>query len=161
MRVIRLLAPVATLIIAAACASAQSAPVDGARPGTVQPAAKVKSLPLPADSFDLARKYTRWFYERQIDSLVAHHVEALRQQPGLAARISSSIDELATHAGKELWVSDERFVTRNGQRQYWRTATFSDFPEPLIFRWVITSSGEISGVGMGPQSQAPAIDPTP
>lgn len=161
MRVIRVLAPAVTLIVAAASASAQTAAVASAQPAAQQSAAKPKPLPLPADSFDLARKYTKWFYERQIDSLVAHHVADLRQQPGLATRISSSIDELATRAGKELWVSDERFVTRNGQRQYWRTATFSDFPEPLIFRWVMTSSGEISGLGMGPQSQAPAIDPAP
>jgi hypothetical protein len=170
MRVIRILAPCATLVILATAAGAQGAPGTPAQPtataataatAAAAAAAKPKPLPLPADSFDLARKYTKWFYERQVDSLIAHHVEALRQQPGLAARISSSKDELSTRAGKELWVSDERFVTRNGQRQYWRTATFSDFAEPLIFRWVMTPAGEISGIGMGPQSQAPAIDPAP
>jgi hypothetical protein len=161
MRAIRILAPLAALVAAGATASAQSAPAAGANPAAVQPAPAAKPLPLPADSFDLARKYTRWFYERQVDSLVAHHVPELRQQPGLPARITGSIDELATRAGKEVWVTDERFVTRNGQRQYWRTATFSDFAEPLLFRWVINSRGEISGIGMGPKSQAPAIDPAP
>ena len=161
MRVTRILAPCATLMILATVVSAQGAPAAPTQAAVSAAASKPKPLPLPADSFDLARKYTKWFYERQVDSLVAHHVQELRQQPGLGARISSSIDELSARAGKELWVRDERFVTRNGQRQYWRTATFSDFPEPLLFRWVITPTGEISGLGMGPQSQAPAIDPTP
>jgi hypothetical protein len=161
MRVIRILAPCATLVLLATTASAQGTSAAGAQAAVTPAAGKPKPLPLPADSFDLARKYTKWFYERQVDSLVAHHVQELRQQPGLGARISGSIDELSTRAGKELWVTDERFVTRNGQRQYWRTATFSDFPEPLLFRWVITPAGEISGLGMGPRSQAPAIDPAP
>lgn len=161
MRAISILAALAAFVAASETASAQNAPATGATSAASQPASAAKPLPLPADSFDLARKYTRWFYERNVDSLVAHHVPELRQQTGLSARITGSMDELATRAGKEVWMTEERFVTRNGQRQYWRTATFSDFPEPLLLRWVITPSGEISGLGMGPKSQAPAIDPAP
>jgi hypothetical protein len=170
MRFVRLLSPVAALIAAATAAAATAAAAQGSTPATTpntlpatqQPAAHASPLPpLPADSFALARKYTKWFYDRQIDSLLAHHVEQARQQPDIRTRLAASIDELASRAGKEVWVTDERFITRNGQRQYWRTATFSDFREPLLFRWVMNSRGEITGIGMGPLSQAPTIDPAP
>ncbi|MDQ6830487.1 MAG: hypothetical protein M3081_16640, partial [Gemmatimonadota bacterium] len=35
------------------------------------------------------------------------------------------------------------------KRQYWRTAKFSTFDEPLIVRWVIMPTGMIGGMGLG------------
>jgi hypothetical protein len=127
---------------------------------TIQSSAAVgRPAALPADSFDLARKYTQWFYAEQYDSLVAHHGGAARKDPALPNRLRESRAELARRAGKELWMNEERFVTRNGNRQYWRTATFTAFSEPLLIRWVMSPTGEIMGLGMGPKSDAPAIDP--
>lgn len=157
MRTTRIFAPlfVLTVITSAAAAQGSSAPPASARPAAQPPAA------LPADSFDLARKYTKWFYEQQVDSLVAHHPAEARRDPALATRLLDSYKGLAERAGKELWVTDERFITRNGQRQYWRTASFSAFDEPVLVRWVINSKGEITGLGLGPKSDAPPIDPAP
>lgn len=157
MRSTSLAAPFFVLVLTASVASitsAQAAPAAAAaRPAP--PAA------LPADSFDLARKYTQWFYTQQVDSLVAHHSPEGQKDAGLPARLVNSNKELASRAGKELWVTDERFITRNGQRQYWRTATFSGFSEPVLVRWVMNSKGEITGLGLGPKSDAPPIDPAP
>jgi len=157
MRTSRIFAPLVALAFIATAASAQSssAPAPAARPSAPPPAA------LPADSFDLARKYTKWFYEQQVDSLVAHHPAEARKDPALATRLLDSYKGLSEHAGKELWVTDERFITRNGQRQYWRTASFSGFDEPVLVRWVMNSKGEITGLGLGPKSDAPPIDPAP
>lgn len=157
MRTSRIFAPLVALAFTATAASAQnsSAPAPAARPTAPPPAA------LPADSFDLARKYTKWFYEQQVDSLVAHHPAEARKDPALATRLLDSYKGLSEHAGKELWVTDERFITRNGQRQYWRTASFSGFDEPVLVRWVMNSKGEITGLGLGPKSDAPPIDPAP
>lgn len=154
MRTTRTIAPLFALacITTAAAAQNSSAPLATARPAA-PPAA------LPADSFDLARKYTKWFYEQQVDSLIAHHPAESRKDPALATRLLDSYKGLTEHAGKELWVSDERFITRNGQRQYWRTASFSGFDEPVLVRWVMNSKGEITGLGLGPKSDAPPIDP--
>ena len=157
MRTSRIFAPLVTFAFITAAASAQgsSSPAPAARPAAPPPAA------LPADSFDLARKYTKWFYEQRVDSLVAHHPAEARKDPALATRLLDSYKGLSEHAGKELWVTDERFITRNGQRQYWRTATFSGFDEPVLVRWVMNSKGEITGLGLGPKSDAPPIDPAP
>jgi hypothetical protein len=142
-------------LLTLACAAPLAAQGTAAKssPAVTQPAA------LPADSFDLARKYTQWFYAEQYDSLIARHVEAARKDPDLPNRLRQSHNELAKRAGTELWVNDEQFITRNGKRQYWRTATFTAFSEPLLIRWVMGPSGEIMGLGMGPKSDAPAIDP--
>jgi hypothetical protein len=69
------------------------------------------------------------------------------------------MEQLAVRAGTETAVLEEKFVKRNGRTQYWRTARFSDFPEPILLRWVIDAEGKITGLGLGPLSQAPPIDP--
>lgn len=142
-------------LCAAAALPAQTTTSGAPQATTLPPAA------LPKDSFDLARKYTKWFYNGEVDSLVAHHSAEGRQDPDIRNRLARSLSELTQRAGKELWVTDERFITRNGKRQYWRTADFTAFTEPLLVRWVINSTGEIIGMGLGPKSSAPAIDPAP
>lgn len=157
MRTTQIFAPIIALALITTAASSQSsaAPAAAARPAAQPPAA------LPADSLDLARKYTKWFYEQQVDSLVAHHPADARKDAALATRLLNSYKGLTDRAGKELWVSDERFITRNGERQYWRTASFSGYDEPVLVRWVMNSKGEITGLGLGPKSDAPPIDPAP
>jgi len=157
MRSTPILASLFLLVIVTTAAPAQSTATSAAtaRPALPAPAA------LPPDSFDLARKYTKWFYDQQVDSLVAHHSPDGRKDAELPARLLNSYKGLTEHAGKEVWVTDERFITRNGQRQYWRTATFSAFAEPVLVRWVMNAKGEITGLGLGPKSDAPPIDPAP
>ena len=159
MRMTPILAPLFLLACITTAAAAQ-----GSAP-TPTPAAARPALPapgaLPADSFELARKYTKWFYDQQVDSLVAHHSPDARKDAELPSRLVNSYKGLTDHAGKEVWVTDERFITRNGQRQYWRTATFSGFNEPVLVRWVMNSKGELTGLGLGPKSDAPPIDPAP
>lgn len=116
--------------------------------------------PQKPDSLALARQYTVWLYTGQVDSLFAHHPADAQKDTTLRQRIRASVDQLALRAGTETRVIEEKFVKRNGRTQYWRTATFSDFPaEPLLVRWVLNPDGTIGGIGMGPLSQAPPIDP--
>ena len=141
------------LILAATVPNAVSAQV--ASP--IQTASKPAQL--PADSMEIARKYTQWFYSNNADSLLAHSDAATRARQGARAQYESLIADLASRAGTEKLVIEEKFITRNGARQYWRTAMFSDFAQPLLLRWVINVRGELAGVGLGPASQAPPIDP--
>ena len=123
------------------------------------PASTTRPAQLPADSMEIARKYTQWLYTSQADSLIAHSDAATRSRQGAKAQFEGLTAELATRAGTEKMVIEEKFITRNGARQYWRTAMFSDFSQPLLLRWVINVRGELTGVGLGPLSQAPPIDP--
>jgi hypothetical protein len=141
-----------TLGIALAAASAGAQDTTAPRPRPAQ---------LPADSMQIARKYTQWFYTGQLDSVWARHSAGARQQLGTQDELVSRLATLTERAGKELSVIEERFVTRNGARQYWRTATFSNAPEPVLFRWVLAPNGEITGMGLGLRSQAPPVDPEP
>jgi hypothetical protein len=50
-------------------------------------------------------------------------------------------------------------VKRNGMTQYWRTGKYTLYEEPILFRWAFNKQGEIAGMGVGPASQAPPIDP--
>lgn len=118
-----------------------------------------KPAQLPPDSMEIARKYTEWLYTNLADSLVAHSDSTVRARPGAKQQFEGMVADLATRAGTEKLVLEEKFITRNGARQYWRTAMFSDFAQPLLLRWVIGPRGELLGVGMGPLSQAPPIDP--
>jgi hypothetical protein len=110
------------------------------------------------DSLSLARQYTTWFYTAQFDSLVAHHGAEARADANLRNRLEQALAQLTSRAGTEVEVIDEKFVMRLNQRQYWRTAKFSSYDEPILFRWVLSGEGAIIGMGMGPASQAPPID---
>ena len=111
------------------------------------------------DSLALARRFTAWFYTGQFDSLMAHHPLETRNDSLARRQLQQNFDQLAIRAGTETSVIEEKFVMRNGRPQYWRTARFSDFDEPILIRWVINGNGEIVGMGLGPLSQAPPIDP--
>jgi hypothetical protein len=111
---------------------------------------------LPADSMELGRKYTMWFYTGMADSLIAHMADKTGVSPD---EIMQALAQMTERAGDEVAVVEEKFITRNGRRQYWRTSTFNKMTEPFLLRWVISPQGEIDGVGMGPLSEAPPIDP--
>lgn len=150
------------LLIVTLAAALLPAAVDAQAPVVSKDAPPTPARPaqLPADSMQLGRRYTQWLYTGQVDSLVAHHAaEARADTAKLAASLRGSLADLAARAGTETAVIEERFVTRNGRRQYWRTARFSNFAEPIMIRWVILPTGELIGLGMNPASQAPPIDP--
>ena len=113
---------------------------------------------LPADSMELGRKFTQWLYTSQADSLLAYWLQD-DERPMTSADIERAGLQIASRAGNEVSVIEEKFITRNGARQYWRTAKMDILQEPFLLRWVITAEGKIAGIGMGPASQAPPIDP--
>jgi hypothetical protein len=122
-------------------------------------AATAPAAGAPIDSLALARKYTAWFYAGEMDSVLAHHNAEGRAEM-TTAMLQERLMEVASRAGEEDSVIEEKFVKRNGQTQYWRTARFTTFTEePLVFRLVILPTGEIGGMGFNPLSRTPPIDP--
>ena len=113
---------------------------------------------LPADSMELGRKFSLWLYTGQADSLLAYTIQD-PERPTTAADIERIGLQIASRAGNEVSVIEEKFITRNGARQYWRIAKMDVLEEPFLLRWVITPEGKINGIGMGPLSSAPPIDP--
>lgn len=140
------------LIIAAPAVTLAQAPAAAATP-------RPKPAQLPADSMERGRKYTQWLYTNQVDSLIAHMDSAGKAQPNVKAEYESRVAQLAERAGDEVKVLEEKFITRNGARQYWRTVQFTRAPENVIVRFVIGSKGEMLGIGLSLVSQAPPIDP--
>jgi hypothetical protein len=145
------------LLFALAAAPFAAAAAQTTQSGT--PAARPRPAQLPTDSLERARRYTLWLYTNQSDSLFAALDSASRADAGSARGVENWVAGLATFAGSEDSLVSERWVTRNGRRQYWRTAKFSGYPEPVQVRWVLTAKGEIGGLGMNPASSAPPIDP--
>ena len=143
------LALVATLPLAAAGQAPATTPV------TVRP----KPAQLAPDSLQQARRIVTWLYTSQTDSLFAHMDSTGQRELKSPKALEPMIAELAARAGTEQALIGERWVTRNGLRQYWRTATFSLIPEPFLVRLVLLPSGAVAGFGFGRASQAPPIDP--
>ena len=113
---------------------------------------------MPADSLEHARTLATQFLWGALDSVYAHFSPELKGQVS-AADLQDQFDGLVARAGVETEVIEEKFVKRNGDTQYWRTANFSHYPDPILFRWAFNPAGEIDGFGLGPASQAPPIDP--
>ena len=84
---------------------------------------------------------------------------ASRADPHTPRMVEQSVAQLAMNAGSEQQLIEERWVTRNGLRQYWRKAKFSNLEEPFLVRWVIVAPHTIGGLGLGLASQAPPVDP--
>lgn len=114
---------------------------------------------LPADSIEIARRYATWFLTYQADSLFAHLPAEDRQQAGSVAEMNNQMMQFAARAGTETKLLEERWVRRNGKRQYWRTSAYSISSEPILLRLVILPDGSLGGIGLGPASQPPPIDP--
>jgi hypothetical protein len=144
--------------LALALAFALPAPSSGqATPAA--PAARPKPRQLAPDSLERARKFTAWLYTNQTDSLFAYMDSASREELKVPKALEETVANLAVRAGTEEQLLGERWVTRNGRRQYWRTARFSGVAEPFLVRWVLDAPGTIGGIGLGLASQAPPIDP--
>ena len=113
---------------------------------------------LPNDSLEVGRRYVRWFLTSQVDSLAAHMspgaLDAVGGRDGLTRRAV----EVAARAGQTQGVVEERFVWRNGQRQYWHAVNTTLLGEPLLVRIVMAPNGAMTGLGLGPRSSAPPVD---
>jgi hypothetical protein len=112
----------------------------------------------PVDSLALARQYTVWLYEAQVDSLLAHSTDEFRERHAQEPSFTIMSGVIAERAGIEISVVEETWKLRNGECQYWRTAEFSNMREPLLIRWVLDPKGRIDGIGGGPLSQAPPVE---
>ena len=123
------------------------------------PAPAAAPQQLPADSIAIARKYATWFLSYQADSLFAHLPPEDRQRLGSVADMNDQMMRFAAQAGTETQLVEERWVRRNGKRQYWRKAAYSISPEPILLRLVILPDGALGGIGLGPASQPPPIEP--
>ncbi|MGH7645373.1 MAG: hypothetical protein ACREMR_07275 [Gemmatimonadales bacterium] len=113
----------------------------------------------PPDSLALCRQYAQWFFTGQMDSVLAHTAPDARADQTKDVLLQR-LEQMTMRGGTEVEVLEEKFVKRNGRTQYWRTSKFSDFEEPLLFRWALDPQLQIIGMGMGPKSQAPPIDPS-
>jgi len=140
------------ILIAAACTAV----------GTLQAQDSAQaSAPAPLDTaaaIAAGQKATDLFYAGRMDSLwtmlTPGFQEGIESQQWLTDRLGMVMGR----AGLETRVVEESIKMRGGKPQYWRVAEFSSMPEPLLLRWVIAPDGRISGLGMGPLSQAPPTD---
>ena len=147
--------PFVTLVTLVAVAGSLAAQTPAA------PTAATPRQPLPADSLQIARKYAQWFWTNNFDSINAH-VPPADRRPEKREELSGTLAQISARVGTETQLVEERWVRRNGLRQYWRIARFSDFTdEPVALRIVITQDGSWGGVGVNPLSRVPPIDPEP
>ena len=96
---------------------------------TPSPAPAAAPQRLPADSLDIARRYANWFLSYQAESLFAHLPADDRQRAGSVADMNDQMMRFAAQAGTERELVEERWVRRNGKRQYWRKAVYSIAPD--------------------------------
>jgi hypothetical protein len=105
---------------------------------------------------ELGRNYARWLLNGRADSMVAAMTPEFLENSGGAAAMTERVGLVAERGGQETKVLVEKMTRRNGKPQFWHEGEFSLFAdEPLVFRFVFDEKGKLSGLGMGPKSQAP------
>ena len=141
-----------TLTVAIALASPFASPVASPLAAQTAPSKSLDELKLAG------RKYAEWVVTALADSLVAHAAS-----PDMVSEIRDNVATMAAQigvrAGVELSLIEERMVKRNKADQYWRIAKYSTLGEPLLIRVVVSPDGKYAGLGVGPLSQAPPVDP--
>lgn len=91
-----------------------------------------------------------------------NHVSAEDRTPDNRQELIDRMAQMAARVGTETQLVEERWIRRNGMRQFWHIARFSDFTmEPVAVRVVIMPDGSWGGYGVNPLSRAPAPDPEP
>ena len=151
----RSFAPALLGLTLAVSLSAQSPAPSPAPSASPSPAPRA----LDYDSLAFGRQLTDWFYAGEVDSLVAHSDSGMRATFGRDQWVQAT-GQWLTRAGSETSLVEERWVKRNGFRQYWRVMNVSNFPDgAVMLRWALEPGKKIAGVGMNPASQAPAVDP--
>jgi hypothetical protein len=113
---------------------------------------------LPADSLEIGRRYARWFLMNQNDSISASVPAETWTAMGGTETLLRSQAMVAERAGREAALVEERFVWRNGKRQYWRTMQMTAMEEHFLLRVVIEHDGRFGGYGLGPANSAPPVD---
>lgn len=122
------------------------------------PKAASPTKPLPADSLELGRRFSSWMFTANIDSLMVYMRPELVADIGGRDGIAAGQQTIAERAGTEVRVIEERFIWRNGKRQYLRKSQMTILPEPFVLRFVMNDDGSIDGIGMGPESATPPAD---
>jgi hypothetical protein len=86
---------------------------------SAQPASTERPKPaqLAPDSLERARKFTLWLYTNQTDSLFAYMDTTRQRELNVPNALEETVAELASRAGSEEQLLEERWVTRNGRRQ--------------------------------------------
>ena len=136
----RSLALLALLVAAPAAAAAQAAAPD-------------------PDLIPIGRQLTGWLLTGQADSLLAHMTPDTQEKVGGKEGILKMTEMIATRAGEEAQVVEEKMNRRKGKPQYWRSAMFTGMPEePLVIRWLFDEQQMVVGAGINPLSQTPAAD---
>jgi hypothetical protein len=142
------------LLVAAPLAAQTPATPPAPAPAPVTPAK------LDYDSVAFARQLTNWFYSSELDSLWAHTDPEMQQNMGTKEKWTEMIGSFIERAGMEDSLVEERWVKRNGQRQYWRVLRATEFTqEPVVLRWALLPGKVVNGLGMNPLSRVPPIDP--
>lgn len=77
---------------------------------------------------------------------------------GSRESLAGAHGQLVAQAGRLISVTEERFVWRGGNRQFWVTFATERAPEPILVRFVVRPDGLIHGFGLSLVSQAPPID---
>ena len=113
---------------------------------------------LPADSLEIGRRYARWFLAGHADSIAGSIPADWLARLGGRDAIVQSQAVVAERAGREATLIEERFVWRNGKRQYWRTMQMTAMEEHFLLRVVIEHDGRFGGYGIGPAGSAPPVD---
>ena len=147
------------IAVTAVLLSAAASPALAQNAGAQLPpaaAAGTQLTRLPADSVAIARRFVGWLWSTQVDSLLAHSPPDTAMTRDV---LTNQISQIVGQIGVEQEVVEERWVRRNGKRQYWRKAVYSIAPEPVLLRLVILPDGSLGGIGLGLASQPPPIDP--
>lgn len=113
---------------------------------------------MPADSMAIGDEYVSWFLDYDAESLREKFNDRMKERTGSVGDMIDMMGQFFDQVGVQEEVVSQRYWIRDGSRQFWHTAKFSEVDENIVIRFVIEPDGTITGIGINPESQNPPVD---
>lgn len=108
--------------------------------------------PVPESPLERGQLYTEWLYEGETERLWDRFTPGARAGGSLRS-FRSFQAEIRRGMGTERAILSERVVGLPGFDLYQRMARFSGTADTVVVEWMIESSGDIAGLGVGPRKR--------
>src|SRR5262245_61520782 len=106
----------------------------------------------PTGPMEQGRGLTALFYQGKDAEIWSRFSDKMKQTHGKVESLTAFRELVATRAGAEASILDERVETANGLAVYSRVARFTKSADPLLVQWTLGAGGIVESFLVKPAS---------
>ena len=107
-------------------------------------------MAMPENPLELGRELTNWFYSGEMAPIWSKMDDRMRGAMGSEQNLDAFRQQVEAQLGTETNVVDEQMTAAPPYQVYVRTASFSNYDQPITVQWTFDESGKVSGFFVKP-----------